>query len=63
MVLTIIRDLVFLNAQEWKDTLLDISLYAIFIYTAEWFIELFTIGTQVSQLYFSVTFSIGAGQK
>ena len=33
--------------QEWSDMLQDISLYAVMIYTAAWFIELFTLGTVV----------------
>ena len=32
--------------EEWKETLLDISFYAVLVYTIEWFIELFTLGTQ-----------------
>lgn len=36
------------TSEEWKAMLLDISFYAVVVYTIEWFIELFTLGTQVS---------------
>jgi hypothetical protein len=35
--------------QEWRDLLTEISLYAVMIYTGEWFIELFTLGTAVRE--------------
>ena len=35
--------------QEWRDLLTEISLYAVMIYTGEWFIELFTLGTVVRE--------------
>jgi hypothetical protein len=36
------------TSEEWKAMLFDISFYAVVVYTAEWFIELFTLGTQES---------------
>jgi hypothetical protein len=35
--------------QEWRDLLTEISLYAVMIYTGEWFIEFFTLGTVVRE--------------